>query len=68
MNLQKFGPFTVYWQEANILGRAKLHFSASSFSIDFKDSHPSLEDINQHLLAATDFYLQKKIELLKSEH
>jgi len=63
MNLEKFGPFTVYWCEASIIGDAKLYFSASSFSLNDESLWPLLTDIQDNLEKATEFFLQKKIEL-----
>lgn len=67
MNFKNFGPFTVYWKEADILGPARLTFNASSFHIRHDDDYPSLSQMSDDLLAATDFFLSKKIELLLTD-
>lgn len=67
MHFKNFGPFVVYWKEADILGPARLTFNASSFHIRHDDDYPSLSQINDDLLAATDFFLSKKIELLLTD-
>ena len=64
MKFKDFGPFTIYWKEADILGPAKLTFSAPSFRLDYTDDYISLSQIKDDLLAATDFFLSKKNELL----
>lgn len=64
MNMEKFGIYTVYWENASILGPARLSFSSSSFSLDHcKDDYSALSQMKADLLAATDFFLSKKIEL-----
>lgn len=64
MNLEKFGPFTIYWKEADILGPAKVTFNASSFNVFGNESNDNLLEINNNLLEATNFFLSKKNELL----
>lgn len=65
MNLKKFGPFTVYWKEADILGPAKLSFNASSFFVDGMqpDFYPSLSQIDNDWVSAWEFFDDKTREL-----
>jgi hypothetical protein len=62
MQLKQFGPFTVYWKEADILGPARLTFNASSFSTDGMDAnyYPGL---CHQFDAAWNFFASKRIEL-----
>jgi hypothetical protein len=62
MHLKQFGPFTVYWQEADILGPARLTLNASSFRVDGMDDN-YLHQVADQFDAAWDFFNSKCIEL-----
>jgi|688.fasta_scaffold1893775_2 hypothetical protein len=65
MHLKQFGPFTVYWKEADILGPARLTFNASSFFVDGMDGnyYPNLHQVADQFDAAWLFLSSKRIEL-----
>jgi hypothetical protein len=65
MHLKNFGPYTVYWEEASILGPARLNFNASSFRVDGMDPnyYPDLSRISDDFIAAWDFFSSKRTEL-----
>jgi hypothetical protein len=69
MNFKKFGPFTVYWKEADAYKPAKLKFSASTFFIDGMEAnyYPELSQINDDFVEAREFFAAKRIELAQKQ-